>query len=82
MGLIRQIDIDGSELGDAEGGVWTRCAICRTPLVPQTGCTDHPGSGVDVRILSAARLTPERRAAVEAELLALVWGDDALPGGS
>jgi hypothetical protein len=76
MGLIRQIDYDAELPEDAEGGVWTRCGACHAGLDTPAVCAEHPGSGVDVRILTAARLTPERRAAVEVLLLGQVWADD------
>lgn len=73
MGLIRQVDHGGELPGGADGGIWTRCTRCRIDLGPLSGCEVHPDAGVDIRILTAARLTHQGRATVEAQLLALVW---------
>lgn len=74
MHIIRQADEKGVLPEGVDGAVFTRCATCRARLDPPAGCADHPGAGVDVRVLTAANLTDDRRATVEAQLLAPIWG--------
>lgn len=76
MNIICQVDESGDLPAGVEGGVWTRCATCHVDLQPPERCADHPDTGVDVRLLTAAGLNDARRAVVEAQLLAPIWDAD------